>query len=175
MPNPQRKLTVFCKTVYTEETYVKYHAIFTLALVFVFGSVPSIAQDIWSLKEMEIEQPWARASIGTIGPTAAYMKIHNTGTEADRLLFVSSPLSELVEVHRTSKNNGMMSMEPAGTITIAGKSTVALAPGELHLMLMKLKSPLVKGEFIQITLNFERTGTVTVTAPIYGVGTTIPK
>ena len=48
---------------------------------------------------LTIEAPWARASAGAARTGAAYLRIVNSGAEADRLLDASSPAAERVELH----------------------------------------------------------------------------
>ncbi len=46
-------------------------------------------------------------------------------------------------------------MRPVENIPVAAGGTTELKPGGLHIMLMMLKKPLVAGERLNITLNFE--------------------
>ncbi|MDD9914609.1 MAG: copper chaperone PCu(A)C, partial [Rhodospirillaceae bacterium] len=123
---------------------MKHFAFVTLMIVILAGSGASFAQETSRLGDLVIEQPWARASIGTNRPAAAYMKIRNEGTVSDTLMAVSTPLSEMAEVHATSKKDGVMSMGPAGPVEIKPGGNVRLAPGGLHIMMMKLKKALIK-------------------------------
>ncbi len=146
-----------------------------LALVAPFAvSSVALAEDP-RIGSLVIEKPWARASIGTSRPAAAYLTIRNEGGESDTLLTVRTPLSGKSEVHATTNDNGVMRMGPAGPVEIPAGGEVSLAPGGLHIMMMKLQAPLIKGESIEITLEFQRTGEITVTAPIYGPGATRPE
>lgn len=122
-----------------------------------------------------IVKPWARASLGTSRPVAAYLTIRNEGVETDTLVMVRTPLSGKAEVHSMTNDNGVIRMRPAGLVDIPASGVVLLAPGGLHIMMMKLHSPLVKGESIEITLEFKRDGEFTVTAPIYGLGAGRPE
>jgi len=145
-----------------------------LSIVFILSALP-VSADSTRVNDLVIDSPWARASIGTSRPAAAYMTIRNEGTESDTLLAVSTPLSGMAEVHATSTKNGVMSMGPAGPVEIQGGGNVLLAPGGLHIMMMKLKKALIKGKTVEITLAFKRSGKITVTAPIYGPGATRPE
>ena len=154
---------------------MKHFSILILAIAIIAGAGASFAQETSRLGGLVIETPWARASIGTNRPAAAYMTIRNEGTEGDALLAVSTPRSGKAEVHTTSMKDGVMSMGPAGPVEIPAGSNVLLAPGGLHIMMMKLKKALIKGKTVEITLSFERSGKITVTAPIYGPGATRPE
>ncbi len=118
---------------------------------------------------LHIEQPWARATAAGAEVGAAYLTVRNDG-QTDQLLSVSSPASAVVEIHNMQIQDGRMQMRPVQTLTIPAGGTVQLAPGGLHLMLMKLHAPLLEGGFIELTLNFKHAGTRTVQAHIAGLG-----
>ena len=166
---------IFGKDYKKGKSVMKLFAIVTLMIAIIAGSGASFAQEAARLDDLVIEQPWARASIGTNRPAAAYLTIRNEGTEDDALLAVSTPLSGIAEVHAMSMKDGVMRMGPAGPVEIPAGGKVLLAPGGLHIMMMKLQKALIKGKTIEITLSFKRSGKITVTAPIYGPGATRPE
>ncbi len=154
---------------------MKYSSIFSMVVTIFILTGPSLAQEQARLGDLVIERPWARASIGTSRPAAAYLTIRNEGEESDTLLAVRTPLSGKAEVHAMTNDSGVMRMGPAGPVEIPAGGEVSLAPGGLHIMMMKLQAPLVKGKSIEVTLKFERAGEITITAPIYGPGATRPE
>lgn len=126
--------------------------------------------------EVVVENAWSRASIGTGGPGVAYMEIRNAGSEPVTLTGLRTEIAMMPEIHRTSTDSaGVSSMEPAGEITIDPGATVALEPGGLHAMLMRLQSPMKKGESYPLQLLFSDGGDVTVDVPILGVGARGPE
>ena len=122
-------------------------------IAIIAGAGGSFAQETSRLDDLVIEQPWARASIGTNRPAAAYLTIRNKGTKDDALLAVSTPLSGMAEVHTMSMKDGVMSMGPTGPVEIPTSGSVLLAPGGLHIMMMKLKKALIKGKTVDITIS----------------------
>ena len=89
---------------------------------------------------------------------------------------IATPIAMMSEIHRTATSNqGVSTMAPAGDITIAARESVALAPGGLHAMLMKLKGPMKKGETFPLTLTFSNGREVTVEVPIRGLGARGPE
>lgn len=123
---------------------------------------------------IRLETAWARASIGTSRPAAAYLTIVNVGIRSDRLVRVETPVADKAEVHKTIMTNGIMTMRPAGIIEIPAGGRVRFAPGGLHIMLMGLRAPLKKGGTLPLTLTFERNGRGTITAHIAGPGARKP-
>src|SRR5829696_5659850 len=61
---------------------------------------------------IEISHPWARATPKGATVAGGYVKITNTGKEADRLAGGSSPVAGRFEIHHMSMNNGVMQMRP---------------------------------------------------------------
>jgi copper(I)-binding protein len=119
---------------------------------------------------IEVGYAWARASIGTERPGVAYMAIHNSGSESDRLLGAKTAVAKRAMVHESIMRDGVMKMRPAEDIDIAPGATVMLEPGGLHLMLTFLQKKLVEGESFPLTLTFEHAGEVTVDVVIAGMG-----
>ena len=70
-----------------------------LLLALALGLAPSIAAQDKSTTE--VESAWARASIGTARPAAAYVTLVNTGSEAMRLVAVETPVAGRAEAHRS--------------------------------------------------------------------------
>ncbi|WP_108862366.1 copper chaperone PCu(A)C [Ruegeria sp. Alg231-54] len=126
--------------------------------------------------EIVVEDAWSRASIGTNRPGAAYMTIRNTGNEAVTVTGIRTDLAEMPEIHQTSTNEqGVSSMGPAGNIEIAPGASVALEPGGLHAMLMRLQRPMTKGESFALTLIFADGEEMSVEVPIYGIAARGPE
>lgn len=117
-----------------------------------------------------VERPWARASIGTSRPAAAYLTLVNTGQAKVRLTGIETPVAERAEIHRTIKKGEVMRMEPVGNLELSSGERVVLEPGGMHLMLMDLRQSLDKGESFPLTLRFADGGTTEVTVPVMGPG-----
>jgi len=144
------------------------------ALLILAGGVESIAGEPARRGDIEVAMPWARASIGTSRPAAAYMTIRNTGSQPDRLVSVESPAAKRAEIHTMTMTKGVMRMSAAGPLALAPGATVALKPGGLHVMLMGLRAPLKRGGTTSLVLTFERAGRLEVMLPIMGPGARSP-
>ena len=121
------------------------------------------AADTVKAGALTIEAPWSRATPGGAKVAGGYLKITNTGKDADRLTGGSLPRAGRVEIHEMAVADGVMRMRPlpAG-LEIKPGATVELKPGGLHLMFMDLSAGLKDGESIKGTLIFEKAGTVEV-------------
>ena len=138
------------------------------ALVLVSAPLPAAKPDA-----VVVAHAWARATPPGARVGAAYFTIENPG-KADVLLAIASPAAARAELHRTTLENGMSRMRPAGEVVIAAGATVKVEPGGLHVMLMDLKAPLVAGTTVPLQLTFRNAGTVTVQAEVQAMGITMP-
>ena len=113
--------------------------------------------------DVEISQPWARASATPQARTgAAYMALSNKGDTPDRLTAASTPIAERAELHTHEMDGNVMRMRPIEALEIAPGEPAVLRPGGLHLMLVGLRQPLRAGDRVPLTLTFQRGGTVEV-------------
>ena len=115
---------------------------------------------------LTVEAPWARASAGAAKAGAAYLRIANAGAEGDRLIGVSAPVAERVELHTHSMSDGVMRMRKVDAVPVPGGGSAELKPGGHHVMLIGLRAPLKKGETFPLTLTFDKAGTITVNVAV---------
>ena len=128
------------------------------------------AQEV-RIGELQIENPWSRATLAGAKVGAGYLAITNKGTAADRLVGGSTLVADRVEIHEMTMKDNVMTMRPMiGGLPIEPGKTVTLAPGGYHLMFADLKSPLKRGGKIKATLEFEKAGKVDVTFDILAIG-----
>ena len=141
-------------------------------LALILMALPAAAHD-YKLGALEIGHPWARATPPTAPTGGGYLSVKNTGTEPDRLISVSSPVAQTVQVHEMKMEGNVMRMrELEGPLEIKPGETVALAPGGFHLMMMGLKAPLKQGERVPLTLVFEKAGKIDVELAVVAMGAT---
>jgi len=125
----------------------------------------------YTIGKIKVSTPWVRATPKGAPVGGGYLKITNTGTEPDRLIGGSFPLSARVEVHEMSMDNGVMRMRqlPNG-LEIAPGATVELKPAGYHIMFQQLKEPIVQGKPVRGTLIFEKAGTLTLDWAVSPIG-----
>lgn len=117
----------------------------------------------YKLGNLEIKHPWAKATLAGQPVAGGFMTIINTGAEPDRLLKVTSGVSDMIQIHEMKVEDGVMKMgEIPGGLEIAPGAIVELKPGGLHVMFMGIKAPFKEGETVKATLTFEKAGTVEV-------------
>ena len=136
------------------------------------GFIFPVVADDTTLGALTIGDAWARASAGPAKAGAAYVTITNGGAETDRLIAVTTPMAKKAAVHAHMMDGGVMKMRPVEAVEVNPGELTVFMPGGLHVMLMGLKAPLVKGETFSLTLAFERSGMVDVRVQVLGVGAT---
>ena len=105
------------------------------------------------------------------GNGAAYLTILNGLDQDVRLASAASPNAKVVEIHETIAENGVMRMvpQPDGFVIPAG-TALELMPGGKHIMLFDLTAPLIPGDTLELTLNFDTSTSMTLTVPVMEIG-----
>lgn len=105
----------------------------------------------------------AEALVGSDNdPTGAYMVISNPGGP-DTLLAASTPAADSVVLQEAADSAAPTTVS---RIDVPGFADLRLQPGGDQLLLRGLVAPLTVGQKVPITLEFERSGTVTVEAEV---------
>ncbi len=142
-----------------------------LAAAIAIALAPAALAHEYKLGDLTIGHPFARATPSGAKIGGGYLTIENRGTAPDRLVSVTSEASPTSELHEMSMTNGVMTMRPrAAGIEIPAGGKVELKPGGLHVMLVGLAKPLVKGEKFKATLVFEKAGSVDVVFNVDAIG-----
>ena len=130
----------------------------TLLTVF---STLAMAQD-FAVGTLKIDHPWSRALPPNAPAGAAYLVIHNNGTEPDALVSASTPIAAKAELHTHVMIGEVMKMQQVESVEIPAGGESKFAPGGNHVMLFGLKKPLVAGQSFPLTLVFETAGAVDI-------------
>lgn len=108
---------------------------------------------------------FARPSAGKVG--VAFFTA--TSTTNDSITSVSSDCCDAVEIHRTEKLNGVMSMRRIAQLKLNKKTATRIQPdskGGEHMMLIGLKEPLSAGDTVSVTFTFAKAPAQTLTIPV---------
>lgn len=102
-----------------------------------------------------------RAPLVDGAPGVAYFSI--TSPTNDRIVGISSPESQSVEIHESTEHDGVSAMEKRETIALPAGKTVTFGPGGLHVMVIAPIPKRPSATFpIQITLESGRVETISI-------------
>ncbi|HEY7885390.1 MAG TPA: copper chaperone PCu(A)C [Cellvibrionaceae bacterium] len=116
-----------------------------------------------------VSDAFVRVPIAGQKNSAAFMTLHNHGTDKQSLVAVETSLAETAELHSHTMTEGMMRMRREASIDIAPGSRVHLEPGSLHIMLFNLQHTIRTGDTAAFTLIFADGRRLPVTVPVKSV------
>jgi uncharacterized protein YcnI/copper(I)-binding protein len=120
-----------------------------------------------TLGDLEVSGAFAKAMLPGQPVGGGFLTVKNNGKTDDKLVAVSSPAAGDVQMHEMVMQDNVMKMrELKHGIAVPAGGTVKLAPGGLHLMFQKVKSPFKQGESVPATLTFEKAGKIDVTLKV---------
>ncbi len=115
---------------------------------------------------IQVSTAWSRELPPTAPVGAAFLSIENHSEQPDRLISANSSIAEVTELHAHIHQGDVMRMVKVEAIDVPAHGQLILEPGGYHVMLIDLKKPLVAGEQLPLTLQFEHGGQVDVIVDI---------
>jgi len=106
-----------------------------------------------SLAQVEVKDPWVRATVPAQKATGAFMQLRSA--QGARLVEVKSPVAGVVEIHEMKMVGDVMKMRAVPGLDLPAGKTVELKPGGYHLMLLELKQQMKEGDTAPLTLVVE--------------------
>ncbi|SFB85287.1 hypothetical protein SAMN05660443_0542 [Marinospirillum celere] len=116
--------------------------------------------------DIQVKNPHVRAVPPGSQVTAAFMELHNHGSEKRALVDASSPVSAAVELHTHTEVDGVMQMRRVSQIELPAGGVARLEPGGLHLMLIDLHSGLNTDTQVEITLTLDDGSLIELNLPV---------
>ena len=116
-----------------------------------------------------VSQAWARATPAGAPAGAVYLTLQ-AGGQADALVGVASPQAGRATLHAVAMDGDIMRMRKVDDVALPGGQVVRLAPGGVHIMLMRLASPLREGDTLSLQLRFATAPDMAIHVPILGLG-----
>jgi copper(I)-binding protein len=120
--------------------------------------------------QTHVSDAWVRATVPGQPSSGAFMRI--TADTDSKLLSVSSPVAQDVQVHEMSMTNDVMRMGPVDSVALPAGKTVSLDPDGYHVMLMGLTGQIKDGDQVPLTLTVQNEKgereTISVTAQARG-------
>ncbi len=128
-------------------------------------AMPALAQS----PSVVVENAWARATTPSQKVGGVFLTLIDRGAP-DRLVSATSPIGDMVELHETVNDGGVMKMLPVKALDLPQGKPVELKPGGYHLMVTGLKQGLAMGSSFPVTLRFETSAPVTVEVKVGAAG-----
>lgn len=144
---------------------------FAAFIGFVLLTLGNVFANDYKIGDIEITNVWARATPNGAKVAGGFFTITNNGKEADRLVSVSSELSEKAQIHSMEIKDGVMKMRhQADGIEIPAGKQIELKPGSFHVMFMDINKALNKDDTFKAKLVFEKAGSIDVVFTVAGIG-----
>lgn len=115
---------------------------------------------------IQVVEVWSRELPPNAPVGAAFMSIENHSDTPDRLISAESSIAEVTELHAHIHEGDVMRMVKVESIDVPANGQLTLEPGGYHIMLIDLKKPLVAGEHLPLSLQFEHAGQMDVIVDI---------
>lgn len=125
-----------------------------LAFLFLFNSQGN---------NLQVKNQWMRPGAKGMG-TALYIEIENPTDKPDTLYKVTSNVSNMIQLHETYTKDDLMGMREVGKFVIEPGYSLELKPGGYHIMVMKLKRDIKKGDEIEFKLHFKKSDSIIIRA-----------
>ena len=104
--------------------------------------------------QLQIENPWIALAPPAAGVNAAYMKFYNPQPQPQKIVGVSADCCAMTMLHQMRREGDKMRMEHLDYLLVPAQSEVNLAPGGLHIMLMKPKQELQLDSKVTLVFTF---------------------
>ena len=126
---------------------------------------PDAAQNGIEITGAKVLLPGGDAMNGMDSTLAAFMTIKNTSSSADRLTGVSADFAE-ASLHETKMDGDVMKMNAISGVDIPAGQMVELKSGSYHVMFMNMTKQLKVGDSVNLVLEFEKAGKISVAVKV---------
>lgn len=104
--------------------------------------------------EVRVDNAWIKLAPPAATVNAAYMQLSNLQAQAQTIVGVSADCCAMAMLHQVQHDGDKVSMAHLDQLVIPPQSSVQLAPGGLHIMLMHAHEKLALNHPVIITLRF---------------------
>jgi periplasmic copper chaperone A len=136
-----------------QNSRISFIIVSTIFLAY-FSNAYALDSDISTTQNaISIKDAWVRPSHPGQDVGAAYMTL--TSIQDITLVRVESDVSDSVEIHSMTMQNGVMKMRMLDNLSLVAGKPYKLEPGGFHFMLFDLKKTLAVGESVNFVLYFK--------------------
>ncbi|WP_375482412.1 copper chaperone PCu(A)C [uncultured Jatrophihabitans sp.] len=134
---------------------------------------PSRADTSSGPGQVSVVGAYVRAPVPPTKLAAGYFTVYNTTSAPDRLVSVQTGAGASAVLHVGTVGGGMAPVGANGVV-VPAHGRLVLSTGNGHVMIGQLFGPVKAGQTVDMTLQFEKAGTVNVVAPVIAVGAPAP-
>lgn len=103
--------------------------------------------------DIQADDIWVRSTVAGQPSTGAFMTL--TASSDSKLLSVTSPMANTVQIHQSSMKDDVMSMHQVESVALPAGKPVSLDPHGYHVMLIDLTAQVKEGSRVPLTLIVE--------------------
>lgn len=119
-----------------------------------------------SASGIHFSQGWLRETPQDYSSAAIYGRLVNNSDDSELLKSIRSDQADLVMLHRSVRQHGLVGMVHLESLKIASGETVYFEPAGLHFMAIGLTEALVEGDCLELTLSFQSGKEIRVMAKV---------
>ncbi|EAK1649646.1 copper chaperone PCu(A)C [Campylobacter jejuni] len=118
------------------------------------------ALNLWAVNDIEVKNAFVKQTPPHARNSAIFLTIFNNTNKDIALISAKSDISEVSELHTHIHKDGKIMMQKIPEIIIKAHSSTELKSGGYHIMLLKLKKPIIKDTKINLVLKFNNHKTI---------------
>ncbi|MEQ4426025.1 copper chaperone PCu(A)C [Campylobacter jejuni] len=118
------------------------------------------AVNLWAVNDIEVKNAFVKQTPPHAQNSAIFLTIFNNTNKDIALISAKSDISEVSELHTHIHKDGKMMMQKIPEIIIKAHSSTELKSGGYHIMLLKLKKPIIKDTKVNLDLKFNNHKTI---------------
>ena len=119
----------------------------------IFATLLCLSAASTAFAEATVKEAWVRATVPTQKSTGAFMQI--VSNIDARLVEIHSSLANVVEIHEMTMTDNIMRMRALPGLDLPAGKLIELKPNGYHLMLMELKTQIIEGTNVPLTIVIE--------------------
>jgi len=123
--------------------------------VFLCGTLASYCMASYCVADVRVDNAWIKLAPPSATVNAAYMQLTNLQLQAQTIVDVSADCCAMAMLHQIRQEGDKVSMAHLDQLVVPPQSSVQLAPGGMHIMLMNAHEKLSLNRQVIITLKFD--------------------
>ncbi len=104
--------------------------------------------------DLSVIDAWIPVAPPGVMSHAAYLTLENTDDAPKSVVSIKAEGYGMAHLHKTEETDGIATMSMIHQLEIPVGKSLAMAPGGLHIMLMRPQNPLKAGDTVTLTLGF---------------------